>query len=38
MDGKNPDTSAMTQDMQNYAKTARVLTGETLYSHSWLDV
>lgn len=38
MDGLKPDIAPMTQDMQNYAKTARVLTGETLYSHSWLEV
>ena len=37
MDGEKPDTSLMTQDMQNYAKTAMVLTGQTLYSHSWLE-
>jgi 5-methyltetrahydrofolate corrinoid/iron sulfur protein methyltransferase len=37
MDGETPDMSLMTQDMQNYAKTAMVLTGRTLYSHSWLE-
>jgi 5-methyltetrahydrofolate corrinoid/iron sulfur protein methyltransferase len=37
MDGEKPDIGAMTQDMQNYAKTARVLLGESLYSHSWLE-
>jgi 5-methyltetrahydrofolate corrinoid/iron sulfur protein methyltransferase len=38
MDGKNPDLSSMTREMQNYARTARVLMGESLYSHSWLEV
>ncbi len=38
MDGEKPDLSAMTQDMQNYTKTARVLMGESLYSDSWLEV
>jgi 5-methyltetrahydrofolate corrinoid/iron sulfur protein methyltransferase len=37
MDGDTPNLDAMTQDMQNYAKTAMVLTGRTLYSHSWLE-
>ena len=37
MAGKIPDISAMTKDMQNYAKTARVLMGESLYSAAWLE-
>jgi hypothetical protein len=28
----------MTREMQNYARTAMVLMGESLYSASWLDV
>lgn len=38
MDGKKPNYSALTQDMQNYARSALVLTGESLYSNSWLEV
>ena len=38
MDGQTPDTSARTKEMANYVKTARVLLGQSLYSHSWLEV
>ena len=38
MDGEKPDTSSLPKEMANYAKTARVLMGESLYSHSWLEV
>jgi 5-methyltetrahydrofolate corrinoid/iron sulfur protein methyltransferase len=38
MMGENPNMSALTEDMRKYAKTARVLLGQTLYSASWLDV
>ena len=38
MNGEKLDTAAMTQDVGNYVKTARVLLGETLYSASWLEV
>ena len=38
MDGEKPDMAALPKEMQNYAKTARVLMGESLYSHSWLDI
>jgi 5-methyltetrahydrofolate corrinoid/iron sulfur protein methyltransferase len=38
MDGDKPDTAAMPKEMANYAKTTRVLMGESLYSHSWLEV
>ncbi len=37
MDGDTPDTASLTKEMANYAKTARVLKGERLYSHSWLE-
>jgi 5-methyltetrahydrofolate corrinoid/iron sulfur protein methyltransferase len=37
MDGEKPDFSAMTNEAQNYAKTTQVLTGQTLYSHAWLE-
>ena len=38
MDGEKPDTSSLPKEMANYARTARVLMGESLYSHSWLEV
>jgi cobalamin-dependent methionine synthase I len=38
MDGEKPDISPLPKEMANYAKTARVLMGESLYSHSWLEV
>ncbi|OGO21115.1 MAG: dihydropteroate synthase [Chloroflexi bacterium RBG_16_50_9] len=38
MDGEKPDSSSLTKELANYAKTARVLLGKSLYSHSWLEV
>jgi 5-methyltetrahydrofolate corrinoid/iron sulfur protein methyltransferase len=38
MDGEKPDIASLPKEMANYAKTVRVLTGESLYSHSWLEV
>ncbi len=38
MDGDKPDIASLPKEMQNYARTVRVLTGESLYSHSWLEV
>jgi len=38
MDGEKPDLSTLTEEEIQYVKTVRVLTGETLYSHSWLEV
>jgi 5-methyltetrahydrofolate corrinoid/iron sulfur protein methyltransferase len=38
MDGEKPDIESLPKEMQNYARTVRVLTGESLYSHSWLEV
>jgi 5-methyltetrahydrofolate corrinoid/iron sulfur protein methyltransferase len=38
MDGDKPDIASLPKVMQNYARTVRVLTGESLYSHSWLEV
>ena len=38
MDGETPDTASMTKEMANYVKTTRVLMGQSLYSHSWLEV
>ncbi|MFC2003228.1 dihydropteroate synthase [Chloroflexota bacterium] len=38
MDGEKPDPSSLSQKEVEYVKTVRVLTGETLYSHSWLEI
>jgi 5-methyltetrahydrofolate corrinoid/iron sulfur protein methyltransferase len=38
MDGERPDPSSLSEEEARYAKTVRVLTGESLYSHSWLEI
>jgi 5-methyltetrahydrofolate corrinoid/iron sulfur protein methyltransferase len=38
MDGERPDLSTLSEDEAKYAKTVRVLTGESLYSDSWLEI
>ncbi len=38
MDGERPDLSSLTEEEVKYVKTVRVLTGESLYSHSWLEI
>ena len=38
MDGKKPDLASLSQKEVEYVKTVRVLTGESLYSHSWLEI
>jgi len=38
MDGEKPDIASLPKEMANYARTVRVLIGESLYSHSWLEV
>lgn len=38
MDGYQPDLSSLSPKELEYAKTVRVLTGQTLYSHSWLQI
>jgi hypothetical protein len=38
MDGEKPALSSLSQEEIGYVKTIRVLTGETLYSHSWLEI
>jgi 5-methyltetrahydrofolate corrinoid/iron sulfur protein methyltransferase len=38
MDGEKPNITSLPKEMQNYARTVRVLTGASLYSHSWLEV
>jgi len=38
MDGEKPDLASLSQKEAEYAKTVKVLTGESLYSHSWLEI
>jgi len=38
MDGEKPDLNSLSEKERQYAKTVRVLTGESLYSHSWLEL
>jgi len=38
MDGEDFDLNSLTPEERNYAKTARVLKGDILYSHAWLEV
>jgi cobalamin-dependent methionine synthase I len=38
MDGEKPDVASLTQKEKEYVKTVRVLSGEMLYSHSWLEL
>jgi cobalamin-dependent methionine synthase I len=38
MDGDKPDLSSLSKEEVKYIKTVRVLTGDSLYSHSWLEV
>lgn len=38
MEGESPRMEELTPEEKKYAKTVRVLTGESLYSHSWLEI
>ena len=38
MDGEKPDMASLSQQEKEYVKTVRVLTGESLFSHSWLEI
>jgi len=38
MDGDMPDPASLNLKEMEYYKTFRVLNGETLYSHSWLEI
>jgi 5-methyltetrahydrofolate corrinoid/iron sulfur protein methyltransferase len=38
MDGEMPDTAALNPEEIKYLKTFRVLNGDSLYSHSWLEI
>lgn len=37
MDGEPIDLSSLSKQEQDYVKTTKVLMGETLYSHAWLE-
>ena len=37
MDGEQVDTSGLPERERDYVKTARVLMGDALYSHAWLE-
>jgi 5-methyltetrahydrofolate corrinoid/iron sulfur protein methyltransferase len=37
MDGEAPDMGSLSKEEQDYVKTVKVLMGETLYSHAWLE-
>jgi cobalamin-dependent methionine synthase I len=38
MDGYKPDLSSLSRKEMEYVKTVGVLTGESLYSYSWLEI
>lgn len=38
MDGEQFDLASSTKEQVQYVKTVNVLTGKTLYSHSWLEI
>ena len=38
MDGEKPDLASLSEEQVKYVKTVRVLTGESLYSNSWLEI
>ena len=38
MDGEKPDLASLSQKEVEYVKTVKVLTGDSLYSHSWLEI
>ena len=38
MDGEDPGTGDMSKELQDYAKTAKVIMGHSLYSDSWLEL
>ncbi|MCL0094394.1 dihydropteroate synthase [Dehalococcoidales bacterium] len=38
MDGEKPDLSCLSQKEVEYVKTVRVISGESVYSHSWLEI
>ena len=37
-DGEDVDTSSLEKEEVDYVKTAKVIMGHSLYSHSWLEL
>jgi 5-methyltetrahydrofolate corrinoid/iron sulfur protein methyltransferase len=37
LDGEKPDIASIDPEEAKYVKTVKVLLGEILYSHSWLE-
>jgi len=38
MDGNAPDPSTISKDLNDYVKTVKVITGENLFSDSYLEI
>ncbi|MBN2059067.1 MAG: dihydropteroate synthase [Deltaproteobacteria bacterium] len=38
MDGEDPDMTSLSKELKDYAKTAKVILGHSLYSDSWLEL
>ncbi len=38
MDGQQPDPASLSRQETGYLKTVKVLMGQSLYSHSWLEI
>lgn len=38
IEGNDPDISSLSDELKDYAKTYKVIMGETLYSDSWLEI
>ncbi len=38
VDGDEPDIASLSKEMQDYAKTTKVILGRSLYSDSWLEL
>lgn len=38
MDGEQPDPASLSKQETDYMKTVKVLMGQSLYSHSWLEI
>ena len=38
MDGEKPHLLSLSEEEVRYVKTVRVLNGDSLYSHSWLEI
>jgi 5-methyltetrahydrofolate corrinoid/iron sulfur protein methyltransferase len=38
LDGNEPEMASLSEEMQNYVKTVKVILGQSLYSDSWLEI